>query len=187
LPLIEPVTPPVAARVAEEMIPAPTVELSPEPVSMPRTLPVKRSADPAPEPPARDNGWLWIPAALLCCGMLVYAAQRIQRQDEELARTQKHLEEAKLSQEALRENEAARHRKMEADLASHQKRVAEMAEKLKVASSELKSASEKSVAREEELQTLIKFLRTEIEASEAQLQILKKALQVKSEIRKALP
>ena len=172
--------------VADELTPAPQVEVAPEPVSVVRT-PIKRSSEPVTEPPVRDNAWLWIPAALLCCGMLVYAAQRIQRQDEELARTQKHLEEAKLNQEALRENEAARHRKMEADLAAHQKRVAEMAEKLKVASSELKSASEKSVAREEELQTLIKFLRTEIEASEAQLQILKKALQVKSEIRKALP
>lgn len=185
MPTIEPI-------VALEQIP-PLGEISAPPVIEPVAVPPP-AAPTRPNPPAvpepeviiKDNAWLFIPAALIFCAMVAYSIQRIQTQDKELQRTQAELDMVAKEREAVKASETARLQQFQIELTKQQARSKEMTEALNRTTAELRSTADKSAAREKELQDLITFLRSEIEASEAQLEVLKKALAAKPEVRKPL-
>lgn len=186
MPTIEPIVALEEIPPLGEILAPPVVEPVVAPPPSAPTRPNPPAPVPEPEVIIKDNAWLFIPAALIFCAMVAYSIQRIQTQDKELQRTQAELDVVAKEREAVKASETARLQQFQIELTKQQARSKEMTEALNRTTAELRSTADKSAAREKELQDLITFLRSEIEASEAQLEVLKKALAAKPEVRKPL-
>lgn len=106
------------------------------------------------------------------------------QQRRELAETKSTLHSLMQERNATRASDA--HARLQDDLDKHQKRLQEITQQLTRTATELQQVSAQSSAREQELQKLIAFLKDEIKASEAQIELLQNALSSKLEVRKAI-
>lgn len=158
------------------------------PTLPPQLRPTPRVARPLPEPePVQSRAGGWVLVALATCALLVYFFQRVQHTDAELEVVQKDLQNVTAERDRLKAAGELTLESQQIELAQTKQKLGEISAKLEASTKELKELSEKSGDREKELQDLILFLKGEIQANESQIELMKKAINAKLEVRRPLP